>query len=83
MDYEEDYELLTLPGAWARERRIQRRRIGYGRQSAASIRGESGHQEHPFIALVTLGTTQTQGDMQCILSIPAIFWDRWKCRSMT
>ena len=31
MDYEEDYELLTLPGAWARERRIQRRRIGYGR----------------------------------------------------
>ena len=63
MDYEEDYELLTLPGAWARERRIQRRRIGYGRQSAASIRGESGHQEHPFIALVTPGTTQTQGDV--------------------
>lgn len=63
MDYEEDYELLTLPGAWARERRIQRRRIGYGRQSAASIRGESGHQEHPFIALVTPGTTQTRGDV--------------------
>lgn len=63
MEYEEDYELLTLPGAWARERRIQRRRIGYGRQSAASIRGESGHQEHPFIALVTPGTTQTRGDV--------------------
>ena len=63
MDYEEDYELLTLPGAWARERRIQRRRIGYGRQSAASIRGESGHQEHPFIALLSENATQDTGEV--------------------
>lgn len=84
MDYEEDYELLTLPGAWARERRIQRRRIGYGRQSAASIRGDPGirsirllHWSH------RVQRRPEEMYMQCILYIPAIFWDRWKCRSMT
>ena len=57
----EDFELLTLHGSWARERHIQRRPICYGKQLVSSAKGESGHQEHPFIALVTPGTNQQQG----------------------
>lgn len=59
----EDFEMLTLCGSWARERHIQRRKIGYGKQMVSSVRGESSHQEHPFIALLTPGTTQTQGQV--------------------
>ena len=57
----ENFELLTLHGSWARERHIQRRPICYGKQLVSSAKGESGHQEHPFIALVTPGTNQQQG----------------------
>ena len=57
----EGFELLTLHGSWARERHIQRRPICYGKQLVSSTKGESSHQEHPFIALVTPGTTQQQG----------------------
>lgn len=56
-----DYELMTLHGSWARERGIQRRSIGYGKQSTASVRGESSHQEHPFMALVEKGANQDRG----------------------
>ena len=45
-----DYEWLTLHGSWARERQIERKKLGYGKQSVGSVRGESSHQEHPFIA---------------------------------
>ncbi len=58
-----DFELLTLHGSWARERHIQRRKIGYGKQSASSIRGESSHQDHPFMALVTPDTTEDKGEV--------------------
>ena len=57
----ENFELLTLHGSWARERHIQRRPIGYGKQLVSSAKGKPGHQEHPFIALVTPGTNQQQG----------------------
>ncbi len=59
----EDYELLTLHGAWARERHIQRRPLQYGRQSVGSVRGESGHQQQPFAALVSAGCTQERGEV--------------------
>lgn len=58
-----EFEMLTLHGGWARERHIQRRKVGYGRQSVASFRGESSHQDHPFIALVTPDTTQEHGEV--------------------
>ncbi len=58
-----DYELITLHGAWARERHIQRRRLGIGNQSVTSLRGETGHQEQPFLALCTPQTTQEQGEV--------------------
>ncbi len=59
----EDYEWLTLHGSWARERQIERRALSHGKQSVGSIRGESSHQEHPFIAWLHPYTTQTQGDV--------------------
>ncbi len=58
---DEDFEMISLCGSWARERHIQRIPLGYGRQNVASFRGESSHQEHPFFALVTKDTNQDYG----------------------
>ena len=57
----ENFEMLTLHGSWARERHIQQGQLRYGKQMVSSTKGESSHQEHPFVALVTPGTTQQQG----------------------
>lgn len=57
----ENYELLTLNGAWAKERTIFRRPIFPGRQSADSQRGVSSHQANPFMALMEPGAGQTSG----------------------
>lgn len=59
----QDFEMISLCGTWARERHIQRGRIHYGKQKVSSLKGESGHQEHPFIALVTPDTTQEHGEV--------------------
>ena len=58
---DDGYELLSLHGSWARERRMEFRKIGYGKQSVGSIKGKSSHQEHPFIALVDNGSSQNTG----------------------
>lgn len=58
-----DFSLLTLHGSWARERQIQYRKISRGRQGVFSERGESSHQEHPFLALTTPGISQTAGEV--------------------
>lgn len=58
---DEGYELLSLHGSWARERKIELRKIGCGKQSVGSIKGKSSHQEHPFIALVDNGLSQDRG----------------------
>lgn len=63
IDMDDDgYEMLTLHGSWARERQIERKPLRYGRQSVASRRGESSHQEHPFIAWLGEETTQACGE---------------------
>lgn len=59
----QDFEMLTLHGSWARERQIEYRSIGYGKQSIGSVRGESSHQEHPFFALKAKGATETSGNV--------------------
>ncbi len=59
-------EVLTLPGAWARERQIQRRKLGYGSLSAESVRGISSHQDHPFMALLSEGCSQTAGEVYAV-----------------
>ena len=63
MDNNREFEMLTMHGSWARERRIQRKPIGYGKQSCGSVRGESSHQEHPFLALLEKGADQKHGEV--------------------
>jgi len=58
-----DYEMLTLNGAWGRERHIQRRQVGYGYQGVSSTRGVSSHQHHPFIALVSKDASYDRGEV--------------------
>lgn len=60
---DQSFEWVSLCGAWARERHIQRLPVGYGRQNVASFRGESSHQEHPFIALATKGAGEEEGEI--------------------
>ncbi len=53
LDLDDDnFDMITLHGSWARERHIDRRPIHMGRQGVYSNRGETSHQEHPFIALL-------------------------------
>ncbi|MBR2567066.1 MAG: alpha-galactosidase [Paenibacillus sp.] len=58
-----DYELLQLSGAWTRERDIIRRPLASGLQGIESRRGSSSHQQNPFIALMTPGTDEDQGEV--------------------
>lgn len=59
----DEYNLLTLHGSWARERNMEYRKIGHGSQGVFSIRGESSHQEHPFMALTSKNVSQTEGEV--------------------
>ncbi|HIS46872.1 MAG TPA: alpha-galactosidase [Candidatus Scybalocola faecigallinarum] len=59
----EAFEMLSLTGAWARERHMTRCPVTYGRHVISSIRGESSHQENPFMALLTPGTDQEKGQV--------------------
>ena len=59
----QDFQMLSLHGSWARERHIQWRPVGYGVQSVVSFRGEPSHQDHPFMALAEKGVTQDSGDV--------------------
>lgn len=64
MDFDDrEFEMLSLHGSWARERHIQTTSIGHGRQNIASFKGESSHQEHPFLAVMTKGTNQEFGEV--------------------
>lgn len=58
-----DFDMITMHGSWARERHMERKQLGHGKHSVASLRGEGGHQEHQFIALLEKTATQTYGDV--------------------
>lgn len=58
-----DYKLLTLSGAWARERRMDWRALAQGTQGVASARGASSAQSNPFMALASPNADETQGDV--------------------
>ena len=59
----EDFEVLSLHGSWARERHMERVPLGYGSYVTESVRGESSHQDHPFLALLSKNCTQTVGEV--------------------
>ena len=57
-----DFESITLPGAHAHERRVERSEINQGIHVYSSHRGTSSHQMNPFMALVDPDTTEFVGD---------------------
>lgn len=62
MDFQaQKFDFITLDGAWARERHINRRTLSTGTASIESRRGASGHQHNPFGALVDKNTTEDSG----------------------
>ncbi len=58
-----DFDMITMHGSWARERHMERKTLGHGKHGVSSIRGEGGHQDHQFLALMEKTATQTQGDV--------------------
>ena len=64
VDFEEsDYELVTLSGAWARERQLYVRKIAPGEQGTSGARGASSVQTSPFMALRSATATEDAGDV--------------------
>jgi alpha-galactosidase len=57
-----DWTLVGLAGAWARETHVVERPLVAGRQSFSSMRGASGAQHNPFLALRRSTTDEAQGE---------------------
>lgn len=59
----DDFDFIHLPGAWCRERHIERQSIISGRTHIESRRGSSSHHHSPFFALAEKAATETQGEV--------------------
>lgn len=63
VDFDNDgYDLITLNGSWARERCIERSKLHHGKQGVDSVKGESSHQNNPFMALVSHNADEDTGE---------------------
>lgn len=58
-----NYDMISLHGSWARERHISRKKITYGKNAVSTVRGESSHQDNPFIALLDHSATDESGNV--------------------
>ena len=58
----DEFEMITLNGAWGKERAPERIAVRRGMSRVGSVRGASSHQANPFIALVHPRTTEEAGD---------------------
>jgi alpha-galactosidase len=64
LDFAHDqFDLLQLSGAWARERYEHRRKLTPGLQAVESRRGSSSHVHNPFVALLAKDATEEYGDV--------------------
>ncbi|GIP19750.1 alpha-galactosidase [Paenibacillus sp. J22TS3] len=64
VDFRDDgFDLVHLPGAWARERHMERQPLHTGIQSIESRRGASSHQHNPFFALARKDATERSGEV--------------------
>lgn len=57
------FEIISLSGSWGRERRLDRHRLQAGSFQVDSTRGESSHQQSPFLALTEPGCSETTGSV--------------------
>ena len=63
IDFDNDgYDFITLNGSWARERVMERCRLHHGKQGVDSVKGESSHQNNPFVALVSHNADEDNGE---------------------
>lgn len=60
---DQNYDVITLNGSWARERHIERYPIHFGKQGVISMRGETSHQEHPFLAILEHNADWNSGNV--------------------
>ncbi|OCT12214.1 alpha-galactosidase [Paenibacillus pectinilyticus] len=58
-----EFDFLHLSGAHLRERAIYRRSLTPGGHTVESRRGVSGHQQNPFVALLSKGAGEDQGEV--------------------
>ncbi|MBU3113978.1 alpha-galactosidase [Clostridium lacusfryxellense] len=58
-----EYDFMHLSGSWARERHVERIALSSGNKSIESRRGASGHQQNPFIALLSKDATEEHGEV--------------------
>ncbi|MED4227159.1 alpha-galactosidase [Neobacillus cucumis] len=64
VDFPDDqFEMLHLAGAWAREAHVELQRLTKGIQSIYSARGASSHAHNPFLALKRFDTTEHTGEV--------------------
>lgn len=64
LDFVHDrFEMLQLSGSWTRERHVHTRKLVPGLQSIESRRGSSSHVQNPFLALLSEGASEDQGDV--------------------
>ncbi len=63
LDMDNDgFDFISLHGAWARERHIDRSPLFHGKMSVSSTRGETSHQHNNFAAVVGRNTDWNCGD---------------------
>ena len=60
---DDNYEMVHLAGAWARERHVKSRKLQPGVQAVHSIRGASSSNHNPFLALKRPETTENSGEV--------------------
>ena len=58
----EDYEVLSFPGKWGNERRLQRLKLTQGTMILDSNRGGSSHCMNPFAVLCSKDTSEKTGE---------------------
>lgn len=64
VDFDTDkMDMITLNGSWARERTVERCRLHHGKQLVDSCRGESSHQNNPFVALCDNNADEDKGEV--------------------
>ncbi|MFB3169542.1 alpha-galactosidase [Neobacillus sp. 179-C4.2 HS] len=60
---DDDYEMIHLNGAWAREAHVDSQPLFKGIQSVYSTRGASSHVHNPFLALKRPDATEHDGEV--------------------
>lgn len=64
VDFDTDkMDMITLNGSWARERAVERCRLHHGKQLVDSCRGESSHQNNPFVAFCDNNADEDKGEV--------------------